>query len=70
MTRNAPRQRSDQSEAAAYMSDMAASLATMARRHGLGTLGYLFDMARMEAENAVQADESATVPDERDSRDS
>ena len=58
MTRNAPRQRSDQSEAAAYMSDMAASLATMARRHGLGTLGYLFDMARMEAESAAKADES------------
>ena len=58
MTRNAPRRRSDQSDAAAYMADMAASLATMARRHRLGTLGYLFDMARLEAENAVKADES------------
>jgi hypothetical protein len=40
------------------MADMAASLATMARRHRLGTLGYLFDMARLEAENAIEADES------------
>ncbi|ARQ01487.1 hypothetical protein [Pseudorhodoplanes sinuspersici] len=53
---NAPRRGSDQSEAAAYIADMAASLATMARRHGLGTLGYLLDMARMEAENAAEAD--------------
>jgi hypothetical protein len=56
MTGNAPRRGSDQSDAAAYIADMTANLATMARRHGLGTLGYLLDMARMEAKNAAEAD--------------
>ena len=30
---------------------MSADLASIARRHGLDTLGYLLDMARLEAEN-------------------
>ena len=55
MIRNAPRRGSDQSEAAAYIADMAANLASMARRHGLGTLGYLLDMAKMEAESTAEA---------------
>jgi hypothetical protein len=59
MTRNAPRRGSDQSEAAAYIAEMAASLAMMARRHGLDTLGYLLDMARMEAENATESDKGS-----------
>lgn len=57
MTRNAPRCGSEQSEAAAYIADLTANLALMARKHGLGTLGYLLDMARMEAENAADVDE-------------
>jgi hypothetical protein len=30
---------------------MSADLATLARRHGLQTLGYLLELARLEAEN-------------------
>lgn len=57
MTENAPRRGSDQREAAAYIADLAANLATMAHRHCLGTLGYLLDMARMEAEKVAETDE-------------
>lgn len=39
---------------AAYVAAMTADLAAMARRHNLETLGYLLDMARLEAENTVQ----------------
>jgi len=38
-------------EAAAYVAELAADLALVARQHGLDALGYLLDMARMEAEN-------------------
>jgi hypothetical protein len=34
---------------------MTADLAVMARRHNLETLGYLLDMARLEAENTAQS---------------
>ena len=57
MTRNAPRRGSDQYEAAAYIADMTLELARMARSHGLGTLGYLLDIARMEAARAAETDE-------------
>ena len=40
--------------AAAYVAAMTADLAAMARRHNLETLGYLLDMARLEAENTAQ----------------
>jgi hypothetical protein len=36
---------------AEYAATVSADLATLARRHGLQTLGYLLDMARLEAEN-------------------
>jgi hypothetical protein len=36
---------------------MTSELARMARSHGLGTLGYLLDMARMEAARAAEANE-------------
>ena len=39
---------------AAYVAAMTADLAAMARRHNLETLGYLLDMARLEAENTAQ----------------
>lgn len=42
---------SDTSAAAAYVAEMSASLAELARRHGLEALGYLLDMAREEAEH-------------------
>lgn len=41
----------DTVDAAAYLAEMAASLATIARRHGLDALGYIFDMAQEEAQN-------------------
>lgn len=40
--------------AATYLATMSGDLAVMARRHGLQTLGYLLDMARLEAEAAVR----------------
>lgn len=58
MTRNAPRRGSEQSEAAAYIADLAANLAAMARQHGMGTLGYLLDMARLEAEHQADTDDA------------
>ena len=57
MTRNAPRRGSDQREATAYIAELAANLAGLAHKHSLGTLGYLLDMARMEAEKVVEIDE-------------
>ncbi len=58
MTRNAPSRGSEQNEAAAYIADLTATLASMARRHGMGTLGYLLDMARLEAEHHADADDA------------
>ena len=37
-------------QAAAYIAELSASLSSMARRHRLDTLGYILDMARLEAE--------------------
>ena len=34
-----------------YVATLSGDLAAIARRHGLTTLGYLLDMARLEAEN-------------------
>ena len=44
--------RHDPSGAAAYIEDMTRDLAALAKRNGLDTLGYLLDIARLEAENA------------------
>jgi hypothetical protein len=44
----------DKSAAAAYVADLTADLARMARRHGLDALGYILDMVRLEAENAAR----------------
>lgn len=44
----------DQAQTAAYVAALTADLAVIARRHNLGTLGYLLDMARLEAEGTVQ----------------
>jgi hypothetical protein len=40
--------------AAAYVAELSADLATIARRHGFVALGYILDMARLEAENATR----------------
>lgn len=37
-----------------YVAAMSGDLAVMARRHGLQTLGYLLEMARLEAENLTR----------------
>jgi hypothetical protein len=39
---------------AAYVAALTSDLAALARRHDLATLGYLLDMARLEAEGIVQ----------------
>lgn len=44
-------------QAAAYVAGLMAELGILVRRHHLGTLGYLLDMARLEAEEIVQRGE-------------
>ena len=39
-------------EAAAYIAELTASLAAMARKHDLAALGFILEMAQLEAENA------------------
>jgi hypothetical protein len=41
-------------EAARYLAMVAADLGLIARRHGLDTLGFLLEMAQMEAEDIVR----------------
>jgi hypothetical protein len=41
-------------EAAAFIGDTIADLAVLARRHGYQTLGFLLDMAQMEADDIVR----------------
>lgn len=45
---------SDTAQAAAYVAELAGDLATIARRHGLDALGYILDMAKLEAETATR----------------
>jgi hypothetical protein len=59
MTEKALLSGEDRTAAAAYIADLTGSLALMARRHGLDTLGYLLDMAKLEAENVKGADGAA-----------
>jgi hypothetical protein len=49
-----PRDREEQTEAAAYIATLSGELASIARRNGLSTLGYLLDMAKLEAEHAAR----------------
>lgn len=46
--------RAERAAAAAYVAELSAGLAMIARRHGLDTLCYLLDMAQLEAENAAR----------------
>lgn len=41
---------------ATYIGDMCRALAVLAKQDGLDTLGYLLDIARLEAENARAPD--------------
>ena len=45
---------SGQSAVASYVATMSSDLAGMARRNGLDTLGYLLEMARLEAESQIR----------------
>ena len=49
-----PTELDDRVAAATYVASLAADLALIARRHGLDTLGYILERARMEAESAVR----------------
>lgn len=49
-----PSEASHRSAVASYVASLSADLATMARRTGLDTLGYLLEMARLEAESVVR----------------
>ena len=45
---------SDAAQAAAYVAALVGDLATIARRHGFDALGYILDMAKLEAETATR----------------
>ena len=55
-------------QAAAYVAGITAELASLVRRHRLDTLGYLLDMARLEAEEIVQRGDRAPGPGGADGR--
>jgi len=44
----------DRVAAADYVADLTAELAKLARQHGLDTLGFILDMARLEAQNTAR----------------
>jgi hypothetical protein len=44
-------QPNDQSTTASYIEELSGDLAAIARRHGLDTLGYILEMAKLEAHN-------------------
>jgi hypothetical protein len=50
-TVSAPPEDGDRAAVADYVAALSADLAAIARRHGLETLGYILDMARLEAES-------------------
>jgi hypothetical protein len=41
--------------AAAYIASLTEELAQLARRHGLGPLGHILEMARMEADQVAKS---------------
>jgi hypothetical protein len=46
--------KSDPEAAAKYVAELSAELAGLARLHGFDALGYILEMARLEAENVCQ----------------
>ena len=44
----------DRVAAASYVAELSAELALLARHHRLDALGYILEMARLEAENATR----------------
>jgi hypothetical protein len=59
MNDTAPIPAEERTAAAGYIADLTEGLAVIARSHGLNTLGYLLDMAKLEAENAKGTDRPA-----------
>jgi hypothetical protein len=51
---NASGEAGNRTVVANYVATMSADLATMARRTGLDTLGYLLEMVRLEAESETR----------------
>jgi hypothetical protein len=51
---------SGRSAVASYVATMSADLASLARRTGLDTLGYLLEMVRLEAESASRHNGQST----------
>jgi hypothetical protein len=49
-----PQVATSRAAAADYIATVSSELALLARRHGLDALGYILDMARLEAENAAR----------------
>ena len=47
-----PQKPGDREAAAAYLAEMTGDLASLARQHGLDALGFILDMAKLEAEHA------------------
>ena len=47
-------ERDERTAAASYVATLTADLASIAKTHGLDTLGYILDMARLEAENVAR----------------
>ena len=56
-----PSDHGDSAGAGRYIATMSADLAAIARRHGLDTLAYLLDMARLEAE--IVARQGCSAPE-------
>jgi hypothetical protein len=44
----------DREEAAAYLAQLSRDMALIARQHGFDALGFILEMARLEAENAIR----------------
>jgi hypothetical protein len=44
----------DRNAAASYIADLSSSLAVMARENGFNALGYLLELAHMEAQDIVR----------------
>ncbi len=44
----------DREAAAAYVAELSRDLALIARRHDLDALGFILEMARLEAENTTR----------------
>ena len=52
--RRVPAGPGDRTAAASYVAELSAELAVLARHHRLDALGYILEMARLEAENATR----------------